>query len=162
MLFSWIEIDGKKDATAMETVKNLFVTKTRDYVTEVDEQSIVLIKDTRDMKEDEELQTLARMIVDNMHTEAMVKVRVGYGNRVHNLQDIAKSYQEAKMALEVGRIFYAERETIAYSPLGIGRLIYQLPMSLCEMFIHEVFGDEVPDIFNEEINTTIQKFLKII
>ena len=96
-----IEIDGKKDATAMETVKNLFVTKTRDYVTEVDEQSIVLIKDTRDMKEDEELQTLARMIVDNMHTEAMVKVRVGYGNRVHNLQDIAKSYQEAKMALEV-------------------------------------------------------------
>ena len=66
-----------------------------------------------------------------MHTEAMVKVRVGYGNRVHNLQDIAKSYQEAKMALEVGRIFYAERETIAYSLLGIGRLIYQLPMSLC-------------------------------
>ena len=121
-----IEIDGKKDATAMETVKNLFVTKTRDYVTEVDEQSIVLIKDTRDMKEDEELQTLARMIVDNMHTEAMVKVR----------------------------------ETIAYSLLGIGRLIYQLPMSLCEMFIHEVFGDEVPDIFNEEINTTIQKFFE--
>lgn len=155
-----IEIDGKKDATAMETVKNLFVTKTRDYVTEVDEQSIVLIKDTRDMKEDEELQTLASMIVDNMHTEAMVKVRVGYGNRVHNLQDIAKSYQEAKMALEVGRIFYAERETIAYSLLGIGRLIYQLPMSLCEMFIHEVFGDEVPDIFNEEINTTIQKFFE--
>ena len=155
-----IEIDGKKDATAMETVKNLFVTKTRDYVTEVDEQSIVLIKDTRDMKEDEELQTLASMIVDNMHTEAMVKVRVGYGNRVNNLQDIAKSYQEAKMALEVGRIFYAERETIAYSLLGIGRLIYQLPMSLCEMFIHEVFGDEVPDIFNEEINTTIQKFFE--
>ena len=73
----------------METVKNLFVTKTRDYVTEVDEQSIVLIKDTRDMKEDEELQTLASMIVDNMHTEAMVKVRVGYGNRVNNLQDFA-------------------------------------------------------------------------
>ena len=113
-----------------------------------------------DMYEDEELQTLASMIVDNMHTEAMVKVRVGYGNRVNNLQDIAKSYQEAKMALEVGRIFYAERETIAYSLLGIGRLIYQLPMSLCEMFIHEVFGDEVPDIFNEEINTTIQKFFE--
>ena len=115
-----IEIDGKKDATAMETVKNLLVTKTRDYVTEVDEQSIVLIKDTRDMKEDEELQTLARMIVDNMHTEAMVKVRVGYGNRVHNLQDIAKSYQEAKMALEVGRIFYAERETMHTACLELG------------------------------------------
>lgn len=155
-----IELEGKKDSTAMELVKNLFVTKAKDYVTEVDEQSIILIKDTRDMKDDEELMGLAAMIVDNMQTEAMVRVRVGYGNRVNNLQDIAKSYQEAKMALEVGRIFYAEKETIAYRYLGIGRLIYQLPMSLCEMFIHEVFGEEVPDVFNEETTTTIQKFFE--
>ena len=112
------------------------------------------------MQGDDSLKSLASMIVDNMHAEAMVKVRVGYGNRVNNLQDIAKSYQEAKMALEVGRIFYAEREIIAYNLLGIGRLIYQLPMSLCEMFIHEVFGDEIPDVFNEEISVTIQKFFE--
>lgn len=155
-----IELEGKKDSMVMELVKNLFVTKTRDYVTEVDEQSIILIKDTRDMKDEEELMALAAMIVDNMHTEAMVRVRVAYGNRVDNLQDIAKSYQEAKMALEVGRIFYAEKEIIAYRYLGIGRLIYQLPMSLCEMFIHEVFGEKVPDVFNEETNTTIQKFFE--
>lgn len=155
-----IDIESKKDTMTMELVKNLFVTKTRDFVTELDEQSIILIKDCRDMKKEEELENLARMIVDNMHTEAMVKVRVGYGTRVNNLQDIAKSYQEAKMALEVGRIFYAEKETIAYSLLGIGRLIYQLPMSLCEMFIHEVFGDEIPDIFNEETTVTIQKFFE--
>ena len=123
-----IELEGKKDATAIELVKNLV--------------------------------SLASMIVDNMHAEAMVRVRVGYGNRVNNLQDIAKSYQEAKMALEVGKIFYAEKETIAYRYLGIGRLIYQLPMSLCEMFIHEVFGDEIPDVFNEETTTTIQKFFE--
>lgn len=153
-----IDLGDKKDSAAVELVKNLFVTKMRDYVTEVDEQSIILIKDVRDIKADEQLQTLADMIVDNMHTEIMVRVRVGYGNRVSNLQDIARSYQEAKMALEVGKIFYAEKETIAYRYLGIGRLIYQLPMSLCEMFIHEVFGDEMPDIFNEEITTTIQKF----
>ena len=176
-----IELEGKKDATAIELVKNLFAAKTRDFVTEVDEQSIVLIKDTRsssspislvslmsivlikdtrEMGEDEDLVSLASMIVDNMHAEAMVRVRVGYGNRVNNLQDIAKSYQEAKMALEVGKIFYAEKETIAYRYLGIGRLIYQLPMSLCEMFIHEVFGDEIPDVFNEETTTTIQKFFE--
>lgn len=155
-----IDLEGKKDSTAMELVKNLFVTKTRDFVTEIDEQSIILIKDVRDMKSEDELDSLASMIVDNMHTEAMVRVRVGYGNRVNNLQDIAKSYQEAKMALEVGRIFYVEKEIVAYRYLGIGRLIYQLPMSLCEMFIHEVFGEEVPDIFNEETTTTIQKFFE--
>ena len=155
-----IDLEDKKDSTAVELVKNLFATKMRDYVTEVDEQSIVLIKDVRDIKSEDELQKLADMIVDNMHAEAMVRVRVGYGNRVNNLQDIAKSYQEAKMALEVGKIFYAEKETIAYRYLGIGRLIYQLPMSLCEMFIHEVFGDEIPDVFNEETTTTIQKFFE--
>lgn len=155
-----IEVEGKKDATVMELVKNLFVTRAKDFVTEVDEQSIILIKDTKEMESEEDLRALASMIVDNVHAEAMVRVRVGYGNRVNNLQDIAKSYQEARMALEVGHIFYAEKETIAYSCLGIGRLIYQLPMSLCEMFIQEVFGDEVPDIFNEETTTTIQKFFE--
>lgn len=155
-----IEIEGRKDAAVMETVKNLFVTKTRDFVTEIDEKSVILIKDCRDMKGEEDLLSLASMIIDNMHAEAMVKVRVGYGNRVHNLQDIAKSYQEAKMALEVGRIFYAEKEIISYSLLGIGRLIYQLPMSLCEMFIKEVFADGIPDVFDEETMVTIQKFFE--
>lgn len=155
-----IDLEDRKNTAAMELIKNLFVTRARDYVTEVDEQSIVLIKDTRDIKEDTQLQSMADMIVDNMHAEAMVRARVGYGNRVNNLQDIAKSYQEAKMALEVGNIFYAEKETIAYRYLGIGRLIYQLPMTLCEMFIHEVFGDEVPDVFQEETTTTIQKFFE--
>lgn len=155
-----IDLEGRKDQTVMELVKNLFVTRTRDFVTEIDEQSIILIKDTRDMADEQDLESFASMIVDNIHAEAMVRVRVGYGNRVNNLQDIAKSYQEAKMALEVGHIFYAEKETIAYRYLGIGRLIYQLPMSLCEMFIHEVFGEEIPDVFNEETTTTIQKFFE--
>lgn len=155
-----IETAGAKDAAVMELVKNLFVVRAKDYVTEVDEQSIVLIKDVRERKKESELENLASMIVDNIHAEAMVRVRVGYGGRVNNLQDIAKSYQEAKMALEVGRIFYAEKETIAYSYLGIGRLIYQLPMSLCEMFIREVFGGQVPEVFGEEISTTIQKFFE--
>ena len=155
-----IDVERKKDSTIMEMVKNLFVTKAKDFVTEVDEQSIILVKDTRDMKDESNLENLAEMIVDNLHAEAMVRVRVGYGNRVRNLQDIAKSYQEAKMALEVGRIFYADKEIISYSKLGIGRLIYQLPMSLCEMFIQEVFGGGIPDIFNEETLTTIQKFFE--
>ncbi len=153
-----IEIDGKRDMTVMETIKNLFVTKTKDFVTEVDEKSVILVKDTRELGKEEDLHALASMIVDNLHSEVMVKVRVGYGNRVHNLQDIAKSYQEAKMALEVGRIFYAEKEIICYGLLGIGRVIYQLPMSLCEMFIKEVFANGVPNIFDEENMITIQKF----
>ena len=155
-----IDLGNKKDSTAMELVKNLFMTRTGDFITEVDERAVILIKDSSDMETEGDLEAMARMIVDNLQAELMVRVRVGYGNRVSRLQDIARSYQEAKTAIEVGRIFYEERETVSYRCLGIGRLIYQLPASLCEMFIHEVFGEEVPDVFNDENNTTIQKFFE--
>ncbi|EOS26401.1 hypothetical protein C806_01137 [Lachnospiraceae bacterium 3-1] len=155
-----IEVSGKKDGVVMETVKNLFAATTRDFITEVDEKSVILVKDVRDIAEDRELESLAEMIVDNLQTEAMVRVRVGYGNRVDLLQDIARSYQEAKMALEVGSIFYVEEHTISYANLGIGRLIYQIPISLCEMFLKEVFGENIPDIFDEETTVTINKFFE--
>ncbi len=153
-----IEVEGKKDAAIMELVKGMFGSSTKDFVTEVDEQNIILIKNVKDLHGDTSLESVAKMLIDTLHGEAMVRVRVGYGNRVINLQDIARSYQEAKMAIEVGKIFYAEKEYISYSNLGIGRLIYQIPMSLCEMFIREVFGDEIPDVFNEENVLTIQRF----
>lgn len=154
-----IEVEGRKDTVILETVKNLFADRNKDFVTELDEQNIILIKNAEAIKSEEEAERLAKMIVDNLHTEAMVRVRVGYGNTVEKLPDIAKSYQEAKMALEVGRIFYAEDETISYSRLGIGRLIYQLPMSLCDMFIREIFGDRKLEL-DEETKVTIQRFFE--
>ena len=155
-----IEVSGKKDSVVLETVRNLSVNTARDFVTEVDEKSVVLVKDVRDMETEEELMEMAKMLADNLHTEAMVKVRVGYGSRVSLLPEIARSYQEAKMALEVGRIFYMEKDTVSYGNLGIGRLIYQLPPSLCRMFLGEVFGDNLPDALDEETMITIHKFFE--
>lgn len=155
-----IDVEGKKDGMVMELVKNLFASSPKDFVTEVDETCIILVKDVREKNSDEDLEMLANMIVDNLHSEAMVPVRVGYGNRVELLQDISRSYQEARMALEVGSIFYAEKQTMSYQKLGIGRLIYQLPVSLCEMFLKELFGEELPEVFDEETTVTIQKFFE--
>ncbi len=154
-----IEIEGRKDTVILETVKNMFADRSKDFVTELDEQNIILIKDAEQMKSEADVDELAKTIVDNLHAEAMMKVRVGYGNIVDKLPDLAKSYQEAKMALEVGSIFYAVDETISYSRLGIGRLIYQLPMTLCEMFIKEIFGDRDLDL-DDETMVTVQRFFE--
>ena len=155
---------GKKSTDyVLEYVKNLSDLKAGDFVTTVDEHSIVLVKDVSNITDDseEELEEIAKSLVDSIHMEAMVKIRVGYGNVVTQIPDISGSFQEAKMALQVGRVFYAERDTISYSKLGIGRLIYQLPMSLCDMFIKEVFGDAIPDILeDEEAMSTIAKFFE--
>ena len=129
-----------------------------------DEHSVVLVKDvgeTDRLKLESRLRETADSLVDNILTEAMIKVRVGYSNLNDALIKIADSFQEAKLALEVGRVFYAEKEVISYEKLGIGRLIYQLPMSLCEMFIREVFGENVPEILDdEEAMSTIAKFFE--
>ncbi len=159
-----IDTGEKENDIVLELVKNLSDTRTGDFVVTLDAHSVVLIKDISDISEEdqeEELEAIAKRLVDNLLMEAMIKVRVGYGNPVVQIGDIASSFREAKMAIQVGRVFYAEKETISYGRLGIGRLIYQLPMSLCEMFIKEVFGEEIPDILDdEEAMSTINKFFE--
>ena len=108
----------------------------------------------------DELHHVAETILDMLETEAMIDARVSYGTVVNEIKDVSKSYKEAKMALEVGKIFYAERNIIAYNRLGIGRLIYQLPLPLCKMFIREIFTNVSPDEFDEETLTTINKFFE--
>lgn len=155
-----IDTGHKSTDLVMELVKNLSDLKAGDFVTTVDAHSVVLVKDISNEKIDEEtLEDIAKGLVDSIHMEAMVKVRVGYGNTVTEVAEIAQSFQEAKMALQVGKVFYAEKDTISYGRLGIGRLIYQLPMSLCSMFIKEVFGDKIPEVLqDEEAMSTIAKF----
>jgi carbohydrate diacid regulator len=156
---------GKKNSDiALELVKNLSDTRAGDFVTSVDEHSIVLAKSLVGVdqnKRESYAKEVADRLVDNLQMEAMIKVRVGYGNVVSQIPELAESFQEAKLALEVGRVFYAEYQTISYGRLGIGRLIYQLPMSLCDMYIKEVFGDTIPDILSdEEAMSTINKFFE--
>ena len=108
----------------------------------------------------EDMDKTAKVILDMLNTEAMTSVHVSYGTMVNEIKDVSRSYKEAKMALDVGKIFYSDRNVVAYSSLGIGRLIYQLPMPLCKMFIKEIFGDKSPDEFDEETIATINKFFE--
>lgn len=155
-----IETKNEKDSNAMETVKNIFSAKAKDFITAVDEKNIILVKELESEENYEELEQTANVLVDMLNTEAMTQVRVSYGTIIDEIKDVSKSYKEAKMALDVGKIFYSEKNIIAYNTLGIGRLIYQLPISLCEMFMKEVFGDNMPDSFDEETVTTINKFFE--
>ncbi|MGN0165706.1 MAG: PucR family transcriptional regulator [Lachnospiraceae bacterium] len=155
-----IETKNEKDTSALETVRSLFSGKTKDFITAVDEKNIILVKELKKSETYEDLMNTAKMLLDMLNTEAMSKVRVAYGTIVHEIKDISRSYKEAKMALDVGKIFYEERRVIAYNNLGIGRLIYQLPMSLCKMFIKEIFDGKSPDDFDEETIVTINKFFE--
>ena len=155
-----IETRTDKDNVAGELLKSIFIPQAGDYIVSIDEHSIVLIKELSDKAGKEEIEEVAHTIVDMLNTEAMLNVRVAYGIPVNELKDVSKSYKEAKMALEVGSIFYDYKRVISYEMLGIGRLIYQLPQNLCRIFIKEIYGDISPDDIDEEILTTVNKFLE--
>ena len=155
-----VETKMEKDISAQETVKSLFASRPKDFITAVDEKSIIIVKELKDTDTFEDMNQTARMLVDMLNAEAMSQVRVSYGNPVNEIKSVSRSYKEAKMALEVGKIFYADKNVVPYNNLGIGRLIYQLPIPLCEMFMPEVFGENLPDTFDEETLTTINKFFE--
>lgn len=155
-----IETKSDKDNDTMEMLKSLYTVQTGDYVTAVDERSIILIKSLENGDDYDVLEATARTIVDMMNTEAMMSVRVSYGTIIQELRDVSKSYKEAKMASDVGKIFYIEKEVISYKILGIGRLIYQLPINLCQIFIQEIFGENVPVNLDDETLITINKFFE--
>ncbi len=155
-----VETKAEKDGIITELLKGMFSNQSGDYITAVDESSVILIKALKEDSSAETLADVAKTIVAMMNAEAMTNVRVAYGTVVRELRDVSKSYKEAKMALDVGKIFYAEKNVAAYSELGIGRLIYQLPVNLCKIFIEEIFGDNVPNELDEETLNTLNKFFE--
>ena len=155
-----IETKYEKTRYLRVTVRSLFSGKTKDFITAVDEKNIILVREVKPGETFEDLEKTANVILDMLNTEAMTKVHVAFGTVVGEIKEVSRSYKEAKMALDVGKIFYSDKNVIAYSRLGIGRLIYQLPLPLCRMFIKEIFDGKSPDEFDDETLTTINKFFE--
>lgn len=153
-----VEAKNEGENLILDTLKGLYATGTRDFVTAVDEKHVILVKAVERTEGYTDLEKTARVIADTLNMEAMVSVRVSYGTIVEELKDVSKSYKEADMALEVGRVFYEEKTILAYNELGIGRLIHQLPESLCQMFLKEVFDGDVDGMFDDEELQTVFTF----
>ena len=153
-----VEAQNDKDNISMEMLKNIFEGQPGCYLTAVEQKNIILIKEVGALDAYNEVEQTAQMIVDMLNSEAMLITKVSYGTIVSELKEVSKSYKEAKMARDVGMIFYMEKSISAYNTLGIGRLIYQLPINLCRIFMKEIFGDNIPDDLDDEILTTVQKF----
>ena len=134
-----IETKHEKDTNALDNVRNLLGNRTRDFVTAVDEKNIIVVKELEPNDGHTELEKIAENMYTLLKEDGEEDVLIAYGTVVNDIKEVSKSYKEAKLALDVGKIFFSERSVIAYSALGIGRLIYQLPIPLCKMFIREIF-----------------------
>ncbi len=155
-----IETNREKDGSEIEKVRGLFSGRPKDFVTAVDEKNIIVVREVADNEGYEELGKTAEVIFSVFRDYDEKDVHIAYGTIVNEIKEVSRSYKEARMALDVGKIFFEERNIVAYSTLGIGRLIYQLPIPLCKMFIKEIFENKSPDDFDEETLVTINKFFE--
>ena len=155
-----IKFQNKGEVIPFDTVLSFFPDKNKDSVISVGENDVVLVRELPEEVETKDLEQTAKDLASTLEAEFFTQVSIGIGTIVENIKDLARSYKEAQVALEVGKIFENERNVNSYENLGIGRLIYQLPTTLCEMFLQEVFKKGSLESLDRETLSTIQRFFE--
>lgn len=155
-----IRITEHNDASVFDVIQNLFPDRAKDFVININENDIAIVKEVKHNIESKDLEKLARSIADSLGTELYTHALVGIGTTVSGIKDLARSFKEAQIALEVGKVFDTEKTIVSYENLGIARLIYQLPTTLCEMFLREVFKRGSIESLDQETLFTIQRFFE--
>lgn len=151
---------SSNDVSAFDVIQNLFPDKNKDFVFNITESDIVLVKEVKTNVDSKDLEKLARSISDTLGGEFYTRVNVGIGTVVENIKDLARSFKEAQIALEVGKVFDTDKIIVSYENLGIARLIYHLPTTLCETFLREVFKKGSIESLDHETLFTIQRFFE--
>ena len=155
-----VETKQYKDENALATIRNIFSARTRDFITALGDSGIIVVRELQNTESYEELEGIACMLVDMLNTEAMTSAWVSYSNVADDIMQLSDAYKEARTALEVGKIFYADKNVFGYNRLGIGRLIYQLPTQVCNMFVGEIFGEESLESIDDETLNIIRTFFE--
>ncbi len=155
-----ISIVSTNDVSAYDVIQNLFPDKNKDFVFNITESEIVLVKEIKSGIDINDLEKLARSIADTLQTEFFTRVNIGIGTPVIGVKDLARSFKEAQIAIEVGKVFDTEKNIVSYDNLGIARLIYHLPTTLCETFLKEVFKKGSIESLDHETLFTIQRFFE--
>ncbi|NLL67414.1 MAG: PucR family transcriptional regulator [Clostridiaceae bacterium] len=155
-----VRTEKTRELYAYNIIQSLFPNNSKDYIILLDDQNSVLIKELKDKEDNEEVYQKARIIIDTLSSELMIKANIGIGTEAESLRDVARSYKDAQTAVKIGQIFESEKNIVDYNHLGIGRLIYQLPTTLCRLFLNEVFKEGVFETIDSETMITIQKFFE--
>ena len=148
------------DDTLTEILKNLFPSRSKTYLVPMSENRIAVLRPLKSGETADSMRQIARTIVDTLNMEALTHVQLSYSSVIDTLAELSSAFRETSLALQVGKLFYSEQTVFPYNELGIGRLIYQLPVSICERFLEEIFGKEIPEAFDDETTATINRFFQ--
>ena len=155
-----IKFQSASSVPPYEIIQEIMGATDKDYVINISEQDVVIVREVSPETDIKDMEDYARTIIDTVNAKNGIKVMVGISSIVDNLKDLARAYKEARIAFEVGKVFDIEKPVISYENLGIGRLIYQLPTTLCEIFLSEVFKKGSLESLDRETLMTVQCFFE--
>ena len=155
-----VRLLGPGDVTAVDILSAMFPDRQQNFVVSINETDIAVVKHLKSSPKEGELEEIAAQIEETLRRELFVKCVIGIGTFTENLRDLADSYKEAQTAIDVGKVFDTERSILNYENLGIGRLIYQLPTTLCDIYLTEVFKKSALEALDQETLFTINKFFE--
>ena len=157
------ETDG---ASTLDILQSIYGESSNSTVLAMDESTSLIVLNVSELSEagseaDKEayVDEITEALLDSLNNEG-ITAYIGVGSFVPQFPQIAKSYRDAMLALRVGKIFEKNCYISKYNRLGIGRLIYQLPSTLCRMFIEEVFPNEAYKSLDEDTLATIDCFFE--
>lgn len=155
-----VRVEEDREQAVADMLSNIFPDKEKDFIIRIDVNDIAVVKEIKPTLTDKDIQKIAQSLLDTINAEVMLNASIGIGTIISDIKDLAKSYRESNVALEVGKVMDTDKAIISYTNLGIGRLIYQLPTTLCKLFLDEVFKKESLDSLDHETILTIQKFFE--
>ena len=151
---------GHSDVATVDVLTAMFPDKMQDFVLSINETDVAVVKQVSGNVTAEDMEKVAQSMEETLKNELRIKTIIGIGTVAEHLRELADSYKEAQTAIEVGKVFDTEKSIMHYENLGIGRLIYQLPTTLCEIFLKEVFKKNSLDSLDQETLFTINKFFE--
>ena len=151
---------GHSDVATMDVLAGMFPDKTQDFVLSINETDIAVVKQITGTTTSEDLEKIAQNVEDTLKNELRIKTVIGIGTVAEHLRELADSYKDAQTAIDVGKAFDNEKSIVNYENLGLARLIYQLPTTLCEIFLGEIFKKNSIDSLDQETLFTINKFFE--
>lgn len=154
-----LETRGVLDDTATEVLRNLFPSQ-KTFLIPMADNRLAILRPLRTAESEQDMPRIARTIVDTLNTEALIHVQTAYSGILNHLSELSGAFRETQLALQVGKLFYSDQTVFPYNQLGVGRLIYQLPADICESFLKEIFGTDIPDMIDEETTATLERFMQ--
>jgi carbohydrate diacid regulator len=129
-----------------------------DIVTEVGHHAVAMLKAVDEDADFAELEEYANAFESSFLTETGATVFIGISDPRKELAAIPEAFAEARSAINVGRVYHANKRVFVYRNLLLERFLNEVSPELGASYNAMIFNRKTARLFNDEMIHTIETF----